>query len=613
MAEPGEGIKPPIKTIAAERNTPKLMNTQPLGTKESSVFSPLSTPIKNIEATFATTAPASSSKDKGTDNKQNRDLLLEKDLMERIKQADEINTQRNILMQGDQTPEESKQIDLLRKDLLAYLEAQFNTTDDLTKVVNTFETMSKASEAVLSLKEALLTFPIIHGEILMQKYMHHDTTNTAKATVLQLLAGHTRLVKKTERGDSFFTLSPQEQEAVSKGVGEAANFVQNRFLIDFPQLRDQPKIRVGDIIASYFNFPGENGAQYERFTEWFTEVTLSIPHPLGWAFVSGASARGKIDNQKLLQKFVMDHSHLLPFNRPDHFRGIVKNVLHNDIHVLQTLEAKHNLLGRYKLPFSLVEEWLKNPQPSLENLAMIDKLEAQQPGICKILYEEFGIIDFARYPLELLVRQYQERDRTDLPYGIILFPRTDHNGAFAQKPEVLGNLLKQVESRYLLRVIEAGGVNQGLQRLSSLQRRYGRISFGIIGGHGTQRSIQFGQGEVHAFTDRTSLKKESGELILDAIQNQSRRAQAAARLLFGENAPLVLVSCSTGQEQGIGQRISELKDFSIQAPATDTALRDIEVIYGENGRIIDIKPTYRDDVRRLYVAGKPIDSDKTTE
>ncbi len=66
----------------------------------------------------------------------------------------------------------------------------------------------------------------------------------------------------------------------------------------------------------------------------------------------------------------------------------------------------------------------------LENLPSLANLEAQRHGIGKVLQEEFGINDFARYPEELLIEQYDTRNRSDLPYGVIINPWYDHNGAF---------------------------------------------------------------------------------------------------------------------------------------------------------------------------------------
>lgn len=82
------------------------------------------------------------------------------------------------------------------------------------------------------------------------------------------------------------------------------------------------------------------------------------------------------------------------------------------------------------------DAWLEStkkdnmPRIIAKNLSAIRLLEQKEPGIVQRLYEEFGIRDFARYPEELLISQDKNQKDIQQPYGIVIYPRNDHNGAF---------------------------------------------------------------------------------------------------------------------------------------------------------------------------------------
>lgn len=99
------------------------------------------------------------------------------------------------------------------------------------------------------------------------------------------------------------------------------------------------------------------------------------------------------------------------------------------------IEYLERFLTKYGLPFAEFYEAWKKSHPSfreavMQNMCGIRDLEKEQVGVCKFLFKEFGIADFGRYPVKMLIRQYQEFENLQNPYGVIIFPRDDWNGAF---------------------------------------------------------------------------------------------------------------------------------------------------------------------------------------
>ncbi len=108
---------------------------------------------------------------------------------------------------------------------------------------------------------------------------------------------------------------------------------------------------------------------------------------------------------------------------------------HGNAIIMRELE-RHGIYGKEAV--STIAAWKKSdehkrvPRAIAENVGTIAELEEKQPGCVERLSHEFGIKDFARYPMELLLTQDTNRENTDTPYGIIMYDRQDHNGALYQ-------------------------------------------------------------------------------------------------------------------------------------------------------------------------------------
>ncbi len=197
------------------------------------------------------------------------------------------------------------------------------------------------------------------------------------------------------------------------------------------------------------------------------------------------------------------------------------------------------------------------------NLLRIIKLEQEQPGITKFLNKEYGIYNFFRYPKEILLDQYANRER-DIAYGVIIKPRNDYNEAFYNN--YLSSLKSQLGENFGLRIFECGSEKELGKDLVKLNRKFGaghKISFLILGGHGSPDRIRFGED-----TDEGSLDIE------DLVEPKSN----GARRFFVDKPTIILESCSTGADGGISENIFDVLGAKVVfAPKTASYISEIHV------------------------------------
>lgn len=229
------------------------------------------------------------------------------------------------------------------------------------------------------------------------------------------------------------------------------------------------------------------------------------------------------------------------------------------------------LLEPAELGSEVIEAWLsggKLEQLSTivaSNIQTITAIEQHEKGIAKTLHQEFGICHFARYPEEMLIRQCDLRDEHS-EYGVIANPIDDHNGAFYTAKGIYTSLMTEMKnSDTEIRIIENSGKRDLGRSLNQLHKRYfkapeaegnksHRLSFMLLGGHGTPRSLRQGSGEHR---ERSHLRLED----LDKLDVKTLTA------LFEEGATIVLDSCLTGREHGLAQKISEkVQNILVIAP-----------------------------------------------
>lgn len=229
-------------------------------------------------------------------------------------------------------------------------------------------------------------------------------------------------------------------------------------------------------------------------------------------------------------------------------------------------------LEKYHLPASLTDDW-KNADYGyfegrmntrifgdiiMSNIAAIKKLEVEEPGICKFLLDEYGIANFGRYPTEMLLAQYRNRDDAAHAYGVIIYPKVDWNGSFYGEAQAFEHLFNSVADEFSLRVVECGSKIDIARALITFDKKYNRpdgtghkISLAIIGGHGTKNGIQFG-----------------GDRPVDnlAVEDLAGKGVQRAANFFEDFPTIILASCSTGARDAIGQKLSRQFNAKLLAP-----------------------------------------------
>ena len=204
------------------------------------------------------------------------------------------------------------------------------------------------------------------------------------------------------------------------------------------------------------------------------------------------------------------------------------------------------------------------------NFRQMCLLEMQEPGICRFLHQEFGIKHFSRYPLPVLLAQYQERENTQKAYGVIIYPDSDWNSAFNSNRErgIIATFhLDLSDCGYLLRICEVRNLGKLGRRLLELDKKYGdfqKISFAIIGGHGTKERVRFGG-------DKSGYSREGLAEGLTRFTLEKERANRAKNF-FIPQPTIILQACSSDELGAIMAKMGGIV-FSYKEPGSISSIR----------------------------------------
>ncbi len=255
-------------------------------------------------------------------------------------------------------------------------------------------------------------------------------------------------------------------------------------------------------------------------------------------------------------------------------------------------------LQKYGLPpEKMLESWFSHQEhePQVDiNISQIFLLEGEKPGLPKFLYQAFGIRNFERYPTKVLSAMLKEYEDLDKPYGILINPTNDWNGAFSTDYSMWERLFVQLQEQgYGLRIVEANGKFELAKHLVRLDRKYGlsqKISFAIIGGHGIKDSIQFGG-------SKDINKLYVGDLLGPGTKKVSH--------FFEKEPTIILSSCSTGKAGGIGEKISQAMNAEVIAPEVPTNIKAIEITKGADRLGFEVEFEEKKSIR-MFKSGREV-------
>lgn len=216
------------------------------------------------------------------------------------------------------------------------------------------------------------------------------------------------------------------------------------------------------------------------------------------------------------------------------------------------------------------------------------EMETRAPGAIKVLAEEFGLRTLARYPVEVLINQFENRE-VHSPYGVAVYPRTDHNGAFYKT----GPLLQQMQEDltvhgHLLRIIECGEKTEINQRLKGLDHRYSEDRGATGDGHKLEFLMLAAHGDPEAIC--LGVKWNVGKLEIPDVAGEQGASLAS---YLTPNGTILFNSCSTGQTGGIAHILSySLPLGEVWAPRAETDIKNIGITARTTG--LQFTPQYRD-------------------
>ncbi len=235
----------------------------------------------------------------------------------------------------------------------------------------------------------------------------------------------------------------------------------------------------------------------------------------------------------------------------------------------------------FKSEFDIDLEMFLKPFSNLQNLtfgtviSVMKSIERKCKGSSKILFEKYGIREFNRYPEELLLNQLANENK-NIPYGVVFYPRDDHNGAFDHNKDQFSSLYNQLSPHdFGIRIFEVDGRVSIVKALVSLNKQYGeknKISFVIIGGHGTENTISFGDWEEQ----RVTLSAESVRNSVGILKLKD---------FFVEKPTLIAISCSTGVPEGIVNEFSrKVPDAVCIGPKIPANWKDVTVQFDSDNQ-----------------------------
>ena len=131
------------------------------------------------------------------------------------------------------------------------------------------------------------------------------------------------------------------------------------------------------------------------------------------------------------------------------------------------------------------------------------------------------------------------------------------------------------------------------RKFISLDNKFGnknKISFVVLGGHGSKNSISLGAEDPRFYNfDKTKSKK-----VIFNFESNNKSFKKANEKFLNKNAEILFLSCSTGQEGGIAENFSESFGKKISAPKIPVSKLNINVDF-DNQNGLHLEAVYNED------------------
>ncbi len=261
-------------------------------------------------------------------------------------------------------------------------------------------------------------------------------------------------------------------------------------------------------------------------------------------------------------------------------------------------------LKKYQLdPDEIISSWCRSAPQELwlemmeRNFEYLPALERKRPGICEMLVREFGIKNFGRYNPSQLIMQYDDRNRTDLPYGMVAFPDYDWSGQFYHRVNTYTELARSIFQHVTTRVIEVDGAADLARKILLSNARYNPtgdnlIRFGVVAAHADPVSMTLG--------DKHGSKRR--ELTVDQLRKHPDLVRRVCAC-FDPEAPVVFDGCRTGRLNSLAQEFSK---YGLRSTGSYNAWTEVRSFNPkvEHNKKVTFNPKFRRSPVRTYYNGQ---------
>ncbi len=210
------------------------------------------------------------------------------------------------------------------------------------------------------------------------------------------------------------------------------------------------------------------------------------------------------------------------------------------------------------------------------------------------LIRNYGIRHFHHASSLALRAQATHKKSNVRKFGIIVLPYSDHNNGLKRMQPIGDKAYQDIHATHDVVYIEVKHRYDLLRKLSFVRKEYGnevnngKAEFLALCGHGEKNSLQLGS-DMHT-------KISGHELNSDAIiEHDASKTEALADNVLSPNAPVLLISCSTGIAGGIANTAANFFNRTITAPDVPTNITGLTFARDETGSITTITPIFDHD------------------
>ena len=225
--------------------------------------------------------------------------------------------------------------------------------------------------------------------------------------------------------------------------------------------------------------------------------------------------------------------------------------------------------------FDHEEEYISGYSYEAANEAFLamDELEKEMPGSVARLNKEFGIINFQRYPKEMLLGQLQAGE-AGKEAALLVFAASDWNGAFDNQQEIWRRLFEEQRASRNFRIAECRTAADLKTQLEKARQAAGQpLSFLALSAHS----------ELDGFTLGHEEDENRG------FVSQEELASLQLNDYLAPDAQLLANACSSAALQGWARGISKDARLQVVGPDRPAGIEDLDFVGQE------VVPKYYDE------------------